>query len=191
MQKEHETEQKFLARKEQFYQYFESLVNKYGKAVTNHQVNYYYDTENNTLNKNNVTVRIRQERDGMKWQVKKHFRESNLLLSSDEYSGSIEELPQFLKICDINEKLFLKGSLMTERRIINFGVGSKLCFDINMYLGVIDYEIEVEYLKQDKQCADDIVAIIGSVMEPTTITKSSRFFKQWEETNNGKAITLH
>ena len=75
----------------------------------------------------------------------------------------------------------MKGSLITERRTISFGAGGKLCFDFNMYLGTYDYEIEVEYSEQDKSSGDAIASIIDSDMEATGVTKSNRFFKQWEE----------
>ena len=188
MQRETETEYKFLVSKEQFDKYFSLFVKKYGKATTKLQINYYYDTEDNMLNKNDVTVRIRQERGKLKWQVKKHSEKSGALFSSDEYSGSIEELPRFLRVDGVKEELLLKGSLVTERRVINFGAGGNLCFDISMYLGVIDYEIEVEYPDQDKPMGDAIADIIDSNSEATA-TKSDRFIKLWEEINNGKGAT--
>ena len=188
MQMETETEYKFLVSEEQFNKYFEFFVKKYGKAVTKLQVNYYYDTEDNMLNKNDVTVRIRQDRDKLKWQIKKHSGKCDALFSSDEYSGSIEKLPRSLMVEFVKEELLLKGSLVTERRVINFGAGGNLCFDISMYLGVIDYEIEVEYPDQDKPMGDAIAGIIDSNLEATA-TKSDRFIKLWEEKNNGKGAT--
>lgn len=189
MRKETETEYKFLVSKEQFEKYFALLVKKYGKATMKLQINYYYDTEGNTLNKNDVTVRVRQENDRLKWQIKRHTAKHGALFSSDEYCGSLDFLPGIIKFNEIKEDLILKGSLVTERRVINFGVGGKLCFDINIYLGVIDYEIEVEYSEQDKSSGDAIATIIDSDTEVTCETKSNRFFKQWEEINNGKGAT--
>lgn len=192
MQKETETEYKFLVSKEQFEKYFVLLVKKYGKATTKLQVNYYYDTEGNTLNKNDVTVRIRQENDRLKWQIKRHTAKYGVLFSSDEYCGSLNFLPGIIKFNEIKEDLILKGSLITERRTISFGAGGKLCFDFNMYLGTYDYEIEVEYFEQDKSLGDAIATIIDSDAKETGATKSNRFFKQWEEINNGKgAITIY
>ena len=192
MQKETETEYKFLVSKEQFEKYFALLVKKYGKATTKLQINYYYDTEDNTLNKNDVTVRVRQENDRIKWQIKRHTAKYGALFSSDEYCGSLDFLPGIIKFDEIEEELILKGSLITERRTINFGTGGKLCFDFNMYLGAYDYEIEVEYSEQNKSSGDAIATIIGSDTEVTGVTKSNRFFKQWEEINNGKgAITIY
>lgn len=187
MWKETETEYKFLVSEEQFKMYFAIFVEKYGKATTKLQVNYYYDTEDNMLNKNDITVRVRQKRNKLKWQVKKHSGKCASLFSSDEYSENIEELPRFITIDGVNEELFLKGSLVTERRVIDFGVGGKLCFDISMYLGTIDYEIEVEYTNQDKPIGDVIAAVIDSNLGAINGRKSKRFFKKWEEINNGKS----
>ena len=192
MRKETETEYKFLVSKEQFEKYFALLVKKYGKATTKLQINYYYDTEGNTLNKNDVTVRVRQENDRLKWQIKRHTAKYGALFSSDEYCGSLDFLPGIIKFNEIKEDLILKGGLITERRTICFGTGGKLCFDFNMYLGANDYEIEVEYSEQDKSSGDAIATIIDSDTEVTGATKSNRFFKQREEVNNGKgAITIY
>ena len=191
MQKETETEYKFLVSKEQFEKYFALLVKKYGKATTKLQINYYYDTEGNTLNKNDVTVRVRQENDRLMWQIKRHTAKYGVLFSSDEYCGSLDFLPGIIKFNETKEDLILKGSLITERRTICFCTGGKLCFDFNMYLGANDYEIEVEYTGQDKSSGDAIATIIDSDTKVTGETKSNRFFKKWEEINNGKgAITI-
>lgn len=187
MQKKTETEYKFLVSKEQITKYFAFFVNDYRKVITKLQVNYYYDTKSNMMNKDDVTVRVRQERDTMKWQIKRHSEKCGALFLSDEYSGNIENLPYSLTVDGVIEELSLKGSLVTLRREINFGVGGKLCFDTNMYLGIIDYEIEVEYTEQDKQWGDAIVASIDSKTK-TAVTKSSRFFKRWVEINNGESV---
>ena len=189
MQKETEVEYKYLVSKEQFDKYFALLVKKYGKATTKLQINYYYDTEDNALNKNDITVRVRQEHDRLKWQIKRHAAKRGALFSSDEYCGNLDFLPKIIKINGVEDDLVLRGSLITERRTINFGIGGKLCFDYNMYLGANDYEIEVEYPEQDKSIGEAIAAIIDPNVEVTGATKGNRFFKQWKEINNGKGTT--
>lgn len=193
MQKKTETEYKFLVSKEQFEKYFALLTKKYGKVTTKLQINYYYDTEGNILNKNDVTVRVRQENDQLKWQIKRHTAKYGVLFSSDEYCGSLDFLPGNIKFNEIKENLILKGSLITERRTINFGAGGKLCFDFNMYLGAYDYEIEVEYSERDESSGEAIAAIFDTNKTATCgVTKSNRFFKKWEEIDNGKgAITIY
>lgn len=192
MQKGTEIEYKFLVSEEQFDKYFTLFVKKYDKTITKLQINYYYDTEGNTLNKNDITVRVRQEHDRLKWQIKRHTAKCGALLSSDEYCGNLDSLPKIIKLNGIKEDLVLKGSLVTERRTINFGASGKLCFDYNVYFGTKDYEIEVEYSAQDKSIGEAIATIIDTNGDVTGETKSNRFFKQWEEINNGKgAITIY
>lgn len=187
MQKEKEIEYKFLVSEEEFNQFLSYFDTQGNNAVRKIQINYYYDTDDNMLNKNDVTVRVRQEQDKLKCQIKKHTNTSMALFFSDEYCGCLERLPKVLRVEGIHEELLLKGSLLTERREIKFGVCGKLCFDINMYLGVIDYEIEIEYTERDKQSGEAIAAIIG-LNTKASATKSHRFFKQLKEISNGESI---
>lgn len=187
MQKEEEIEYKFLVSEEEFNQFLSYFDTQGNNAVRKIQINYYYDTDDNMLNKNDVTVRVRQEQDKLKCQIKKHTNTSMALFFSDEYCGCLERLPKVLRVEGIHEELLLKGSLVTERREIKFGVCGKLCFDISMYLGMIDYEIEVEYTERDKQSGGAIAAIIG-LNTKASATKSHRFFKQLKEISNGEGI---
>lgn len=187
MQKEKEIEYKFLVSEEEFNQFLAHFGTQGNSAVSKIQINYYYDTDDNMLNKNDVTVRVRQEQDKLKCQIKKHTNTSMALFFSDEYCGCLERLPKALRVEGIHEELLLKGSLLTERREIKFGVCGKLCFDISMYLGVIDYEIEIEYTERDKQSGEAIAAIIGLNTKASSM-KSHRFFKQLEEISNEEGI---
>ena len=187
MQKEKEIEYKFLVSEEEFNQFLSYFDTQGNNAVRKIQINYYYDTDDNMLNKNDVTVRVRQEQDKLKCQIKKHTNTSMALFFSDEYCGCLERLPKVLRVEGIHEELLLKGSLVTERREIKFGICGKLCFDINMYLGMIDYEIEVEYTERDKQSGEAIAAIIGLNTKASAM-KSHRFFKQLEEISNEEGI---
>ena len=187
MQKEKEIEYKFLVSEEEFNQFLVHFDTQGNNAVRKIQINYYYDTDDNMLNKKDVTVRVRQEQDKLKCQIKKHINTSMALFFSDEYCGCLERLPKVLRVEGIHEELLLKGSLVTERREIKFGVCGKLCFDISMYLGMIDYEIEVEYTERDKQSGEAIAAIIGLNTKASAM-KSHRFFKQLEEISNEEGI---
>lgn len=187
MQKEKEIEYKFLVSKEDFNRFLSYFDTQGNNAVRKIQINYYYDTDDNMLNKKDVTVRVRQEQDKLKCQIKKHTNTSMALFFSDEYCGCLERLPKALRVEGIHEELLLKGSLVTERREIKFGICGKLCFDINMYLGVIDYEIEIEYTERDRQSGEAIAAFIG-LNTKVSETKSHRFFKQLEEISNGEGI---
>lgn len=112
MQKEKEIEYKFLVSEEDFNQFLSYFDTQGNNAVRKIQINYYYDTDDNMLNKNDITVRVRQEQDKLKWQIKKHTNTHMALFFSDEYCGCLERLPKVLRVEGIHEELLLKGSLL-------------------------------------------------------------------------------
>ena len=180
MLREVETEYKYLISEELFYELLSKCDKKYNFLGRNLQANYYYDTEDNSLNRSKTTVRIRQNDNKMKLQIKKHGVVRGALFVSDEYSDSVDELPSSLKIPDARDAVTLKGVLITERKIYSFGEGSTICFDGNMYLGVCDYEIEIEVGEADRQEALSVIEFLGLIQMPI-MSKSERFFKRLEE----------
>lgn len=183
MLKETEKEFKFLVSDEQFKVLLSKCHAKYPFVKHKLQANYYYDTEDNALNKAKTTVRIRQQHSDMKLQIKKHRELNNGLSTSDEYSGKIDTLPSALKIPDVPESLHLKGVLVTERKIFSFGKNSIICFDGNMYLGICDYEVEIEVDEADKDEVLMTIDYLGLIYTPA-VSKSERFFKRLELINN-------
>ena len=115
----------------------------------------------------------------MKLQIKKHKEFNNGLSTSDEYSGKIDILPYVMKIPDIPDKVILKGALVTERQVFSFGKNSNICFDENMYLGICDYEVEIEVDERDTEDALSIINYLGLVQKPSE-SKSERFFRKLE-----------
>ena len=115
----------------------------------------------------------------MKLQIKKHKEFNNGLSKSEEYSGKIDILPYVMKIPDIPDKVILKGALVTERQVFSFGKNSNICFDENMYLGICDYEVEIEVDERDTEDALSIINYLGLVQKPSE-SKSERFFRKLE-----------
>lgn len=179
MLKEIEKEFKFLVSDEQFKALLSRCSMKYPFVKHKLQANYYYDTANNALYKAKTTVRIRQYHTDMKLQIKKHREHKNGLSTSDEYSVKIDELPSALKIPYVYDDLCLKGVLITERKTFSFGENSVICFDGNMYLGICDYEIELELDEADKCEVLSVIEHLGLTQTPI-ISKSERFFKRLE-----------
>ena len=182
MLREVETEYKYLISNELFKELLSKCSKKYDFLEHKLQVNYYYDTAENLLNRSKTTVRIRQNLNKMKLQIKKHRIENDTLSVSDEYSSSVNELPSVLKIPDVQDPVTLKGVLITERNIYTFGENSSICFDTNIYLGVCDYEIEIEVDKTDKNKALSVIDFLGLVQMPI-MSKSERFFERFEMMN--------
>lgn len=184
MLQEVETEYKYLISNEHFQELLSKCDNRYTFLKHKLRVNYYYDTEDNALNGSKTTVRVRQNHNKMKLQIKKHRTENGVLSISDEYSGSVNELPFTMRIPDVQDTVTLKGSLITEREIYTFGENSIICFDINMYLGICDYEIEIEISEADKQEALSVIEFLGLLQMPI-MSKSERFFRRLEAMKNG------
>ena len=180
MLKETEKEFKFLVSDEQFKVLLSKCNAKFHFVKHKLQANYYYDTDENALNKSRITVRIRQQHSDMKLQIKRHRKNKDGLATSEEYSRKIDTLPSILKIPDISSRLYLKGVLITERKVFSFGENSIICFDGNMYLGVCDFEVEIEVDEADEDKALTVIEYFGLIQKPI-VSKSERFFKRLEE----------
>ena len=179
MLKETEKEFKYVVSAERFQSFLSKYKEEYPFVKHKLQVNYYYDTEDNTLNKSRTTVRIRQQYNDMKLQIKRHRENKDGLATSDEYSKKIDSLPSTLKIPNLYNVLILKGVLITARTIFLFGENSRICFDSNMYLGICDYEIEFEVDDADVDLARMAIEDLG-LTSKSFLSKSERFFGRLE-----------
>ena len=179
MLKETEKEFKYAVSAELFQAFLSKCNEEYPFVKHQLQANYYYDTGENALNKLRTTVRIRQQHSDMKLQIKRHRKNKDGLATSDEYSGQIDTLPSTLKMPDVYDALILKGVLITERTMFSFGENSTICFDSNMYLGICDYEIEIEVDDADINLARMLIEDLG-LTSKSFLSKSERFFERLE-----------
>ncbi len=188
MQPTVETEYKYLISEERFIELLKKCNRRYSFSECKMQMNYYYDTDSHALNKSNTTVRIRQHHNKMKLQVKNHRVVKGSIALSDEHSRIVDKLPLTMRISEVKDTISLKGVLVTERAVYSFGENSTICFDVNMYLGVCDYEIEVEFVENDSQEALSVIAYLGLEYR-SVMNKSARFFERLEAINHGKSFT--
>lgn len=173
-----ETEYKFLLSKSEFVM-IEARCDELGLKKSQYvQINYYYDTEDNVYFKNNTTIRIRQIENALKMQIKQHRSTNSEFRLSDEYEKEVEQLPRVVDHPDTNERLICKGFLVTERKKYLFGNNIRVCLDHNLYLGVSDYEVEVEFEAPDLLMAQKIVND-WKLTEHSEYSKSSRFFRYY------------
>lgn len=191
-----ENEYKILTDKNTFYNMLEYITDNYKDADKKRivQCNYYYDTENFDLYNNFITFRIRQKEKSLTQQIKIKNVVTNTQISEEiEQSVSAVENSykpdELLNQFEIYDDINLLGSLVTERthHIINDG----LCidFDITMYLGITDYEIEIEYDEDMKSEAEKIYNIISENISDRTINgKYARFIQQYKKIYNIKEI---
>jgi uncharacterized protein YjbK len=139
------------------------------------QINYYYDTLDYQLLKENETLRIRQIEDKLKLEYKYNKTAIDNVRVCEEYSKALYELPLTIKnplFTDKDDSYRNIGFLITDRT--NFDFGEMLVsLDKNYYLGTVDYEIEVETSVFSD--LPDFMKELNFDFAISTISKYSRF----------------
>lgn len=177
MIKVQEYEMKFLVTKKEFCKLLKYTCDMY-KTVDKFykmQTNFYYDTNDLDLYYQDITLRVRQKDDLFSIQTKCHTGSG--ILISDEEEHMIDSLP--ITILYKNESMNLQGQLQTWRFSIQISDGIKIDFDRNYYLGVQDFEIEIEYFKEHEAEAKKLASQLG-LNKLNCFGKSSRFFNMRE-----------
>lgn len=173
-----EYEKKFLLTEGDF----RILLNSFSVSRKTSQTNFYYDTDHLDMNSQGITCRIREENGTYIATIKEHK------------AGDLECSIETSMIVDnqLDDRLFegkqasLKGSMTTERYWLFEEDGIEVVLDKNMYLGHIDYEVEVEYDTQKVNRANMILEqIIMTLVSSSSLydskTKSERFFQIYKE----------
>jgi uncharacterized protein YjbK len=155
------------------YQQLCILLNGICKGTEQVQINYYYDDVNFTLCRQSNTLRVRQIESSLKLEKKFFKCFSKGVRITDEISCNIDCLPIAV---EYNDMLFNFVGEMTTVRIVYCVDQYTIALDRNYYLGIIDYEIEVE--------SDSIVVppqfLIGLCnFSAQCESKYSRYVNQW------------
>lgn len=185
-----EFEYKAILEKKQYEEIMKSQKLVSNESVErNVQINYYFDTDNNDLHCQGITLRIRQIDSQLCLQLKVPIKAEGVLNVKDEFSQIIEDfymeinfkktsLKEYLPNLDL---VIFKGLLVTERNVFKISDGIVMCLDKNSYLGMVDYELEIEFDQKKKQEALDL---FKNVTNNATITpqvgKKERFFNRLE-----------
>ena len=143
----------------------------------NLQTNYYYDTNDQMLRKQNTTMRIRRKENRLKGTLKQHLRKDGCSIESNFQVSAVPET--MLYNGDI---LRMMGKLYTERREFFLSNSVRIFLDKNEYLNCVDYELEIECPKEMLDYAKGMVFIIREILSISTdaekISKSERFFRR-------------
>ena len=139
-----EVEYKILVDKE----IFEKLSNLYPNKTFIKQVNTYYDTKNYDLRKKHCAMRIREKENTYMITLKVptingHEEFECYVNENSSKMFKESEIDTILKKLKITDEFIVIGECTTYRAIIKTDK-AELCFDINEYNGIIDYEIEYE-----------------------------------------------
>lgn len=153
------------------------------------QINYYFDTDDLLMNKQNTTCRIRLKNGIYKATMKQHSPNGD---QSTETEMEIRTGLESNAFTDMGLKL--KGALVTERCIILKDHGCEVVLDKNEYLGHTDYELEIEYAPSSEHHSKHLLntmihCLANNVSGDTTQalynltreapSKSTRFFERF------------
>ena len=158
------------------------------------QINYYFDTDDFSMNRRNTTCRIRLKGGKYRATMKKHSSGGD---QSTETEMEIRNGLESNAFTDMGLKL--QGELVTKRCVVFKDTDCEVVLDKNEYLGHTDYELEVEYTQEHEKDAQAILNIFRDMLTrrkcflvykeslkdaPDVPSKSSRFF---ERMNTAKA----
>lgn len=129
---------------------FEALCSFYPQLDFKTQINTYYDTPSMQLKNKHCAMRIREKQDTFLFTLKSPsptgLLEHELYLNENsEKALHIPEIQSLLNNLGITEEVHALASCQTDRAVL-ITPDAEICFDVNHYNGIIDYEIEYEYL---------------------------------------------
>lgn len=178
--KVNEFEKKILVNKEIYDNFYRCFA---ARGTSRMHVNYYYDTPNCYFRNRHITCRVRQKEHELVGELKRHAMRGNAEKNLEE-TFSIKELP--LSFEAENQKVFLQGNLVTERTEISICKGIELMLDKNTYLGLTDYEIEIEFCEDKENMAEGIMLFLEKWTgfkrsEAIAKSKMNRFFSALDQ----------
>ncbi|MGE6631461.1 CYTH domain-containing protein [Bacillus sp. NPDC077027] len=176
-----ELEYKYLLLKEA-YDDIHQLLQKSYEPLYVLNFNYYYDTPDFAFEQNGYTVRIRQVHDQLTLDVKSPSHTKGYKRMRDETSIPIDYFPQKLVLKDwlntlpatVSCDADLLGLLVTERQTFFLEEGVKADLDKSSYLGVTDYELEIEFESEKSEEAKSWFLKLTDGLEIPTNRKGKR-----------------
>lgn len=175
-----ETEYKFMFDECEYNQILEVCEHEFTAKQMFTQVNYYYDTLDGEYSRNETTVRVRQKKNDIKLQIKIHNDKKSGYRISDEYEMQLLTLPKNFEYPGTNNIVYLRGQLVTERRKYYLKSIGTICIDCNMYLGVCDYELEIEFENYNLNNVNSWITQFKGLMV-SRCGKADRFFNRLNE----------
>ncbi len=142
------------------------------------QTNHYYKCENTQLFS---SIRVREIDGEFFLQVKMPVSEKGALSVKKEFEKKLDCLPPVLTDRELSEltgadlgSAVAIGSLFTERRLAVIG-SCEVCLDKSEYLGVTDYEAELEYTGEFPKALTERFERMGIAFDKPPLGKYARF----------------
>lgn len=175
-----ETELKVIIDKDKY----EAVKAMFSWDVVFEQTNSYYTDPAGALKAHGITFRIRTIDDVNKIQIKRHKSKYKALQTSEESEYSIDNIPELftneevINLTGVDTMAILLGSLKTTRHSFIYCDGVEICLDMSEYLGVTDYEIEIEYSQSIPHSLLELFTEMGISFDKTSTGKFTRFLNK-------------
>ncbi|NEW08699.1 CYTH domain-containing protein [Paenibacillus sp. SYP-B3998] len=150
------------------------------------QINYYYDTSDYLLYESDITLRVRQKESNLSLEMKYPVEDKSTYKVKREITKPILELPIEIELehqfdgVSLQGKASLIQSLVTERTRIYVDNDLFIDLDKSHYLGVTDYELEIEFNEDAYEDAHHIFKLlIPSGEAKSSRGKKARLFHQY------------
>lgn len=178
-----ECEKKLLLSEKAYNALMEQFSSSRKPIVT--QVNYYFDTDDFAMNRQDTTCRIRLKDGQYKATMKQHTAGTD---QSTEAEMEIYAGLDNNAFTDMGLKLW--GALTTHRCVLLKNPHLEVVLDRNEYLGHTDYELEIEYLPEYEKEARAVLKEVEKALQrkrspiynigifSAGLNKSKRFFKR-------------
>ena len=181
-----EKEIKIILTKSQY----EEILHDFEWSKNIYQCNNYYDN-NSYLEKNDITLRIRKIENTCLLQLKLPNKNKDGLVVKEEFEEFIKRADNYIET-DIVMKnscinicgFFNIGELITNRRVCEFSSDISICLDQNEYLGIVDYELEVEFKNSFPKELYKYIQEKGLTLENRVLGKRERFFNRYHKNIN-------
>ena len=167
------------------YTLYKTVLHLFDWDETYTQINYYYSDNEFLLEQKKICSRVRVINGEYKLQIKMPVYNNTSLHIKDEYEEKIDELPHYISSSKLNaitkmsfDEAYKVGTLTTERRVKSYKDGITICLDKNSYLGIIDYELEIEFEDNVDEHLLNLLKKNEINFENTAKGKYSRFMKR-------------
>lgn len=177
MNKKIEKEYKIMVTHDQF----EQLLALYDDYEVNEQLNIYYDTSDHQVQALRGGMRIRYKNGTYIFTLKIKHPDGHIELEKEIPHDDINELihdetiAAWFREYQLSGPFFELGRVHTLRSIHRTS-NAEICFDINHYNGITDYEIEYEFLQEHDGLTifNEILANVHLTYEKNCISKIGR-----------------
>lgn len=163
---------------------YETIVSKFCKQLqSKQQINYYFDTDYLDMNKKGITCRIRLKDGVYTTTVKRHHFKDQDCSFEEIISEKTEFDAEYFKKLNLK----LQGELITERTILYKDSLCEAVIDRNTYLDHTDFELEIEYSKNNNEKALMILTNVARTLEADKLLSNAEEFLNLVGQNKSKS----